>query len=84
MFRTVCNFCHTDCQEISPRKKAFLQLRAGCPNSSILTIMCVVRKKRGILEATIEVYVEKENGTAGKTNKAHELGVVPGSRIISF
>lgn len=41
-------------------------------------------KKRGdILGTSIKVSVEKENETAGKTNKAHKLWVVPEPRSIS-
>lgn len=84
MFALVCNFCHTNCREISPRKQAFLQLQAGCPVPCLHHHSVWDKKKRGILGANIKVSVEKENGTAGKKNKAHELRVVSGSRIISF
>lgn len=57
-----------------------MELWGGCPASSVLKlyIICGMRKNQDILGDNI-----KENESAGKTNKPHELWLVPEPKVIS-
>lgn len=70
------------------KKQAQENRHSGSSGQAALTVPCLHhhyvwdKKKKTFWRPNIKLSVEKENGTRGKTNKAHELRVVPGSRII--
>lgn len=72
-------------QEISPQNRRSSSSRQAALPVQFLHLHHVRDeiKIRGVLGTDIKVSVEKENETAGKTNKGHGLWVVPEPRTTS-